>query len=110
MTEPVMNPWTIIGWTLIAVAIAWTLRMFVREASAFLWALRAVRISLKTPPEKGQKWILNSALNFVVTNVSESEVSGRAETRHGRSTASITFTADEWRAMVSTARAVLVQK
>lgn len=105
-----MNPWTIIGWTLIAGAIAWALRSIVREARALLWAIRAVRVSLKTPPEKGQKWILNGTLNFVITSVSESDVSGRAETRHGRSTASRTFTADEWRTMVSTARAVLVQE
>ena len=105
-----MNPWTIIGWTLIAVAIAWALRMFVREVRAFLLALRMFRTSLKTPPEKGQKWILGGELNFVITSVSESDVSGRTETRHGRSTASRTFTADEWRAMVSTARAVLVQE
>ena len=104
-----MNPWTIIGWTLIAVAIAWALRMFVREVRAFLLVLRMFRASLKTPPEKGQKWILNSTLNFVITSVSESEVSGHAETRHG-GTASRTFTADEWRAMVSTACAVLVQE
>ena len=105
-----MNPWTIIGWTLTAIAIAWALRTFVREVRAFLLALRMFRTSLKTPPEKGQKWILGGELNFVITSVSESEVSGRAEMRHGRSTASRTFTADEWRAMVSTARAVLVQE
>ena len=105
-----MNPWTIIGWTLIAVAIAWALRTFVREVRAFLRALHAFRTSLKTPPAKGQKWILNGTLNFVITSVSESEVSGRTETRHGSSTASRTFPADEWRAMVSTARAVLVQE
>ena len=104
-----MNPWNIIGWTLIAVAIAWALRMCVREVRAFLFALRAFRTSLRTPPEKGQTWILNGTLDFVITSVSESEVSGRAETRHG-STASRTFTADEWRAMVSTARAVLVRE
>lgn len=105
-----MNPWTIIGWTLIAVAIAWALRMFVREVRVFLLAPRMFRASLKTPPEKGQKWILNSTLNFVITSVSESEVSGHAEALRGTSAASRTFTVDEWRAMVSTARAVLVQE
>jgi hypothetical protein len=105
-----MNPWTIIGWTLIAVAIAWALRMFVREVRAFLRAIHAFRTSLKTPPAKGQTWILNGTLNFVITNVSESGIQGRAETRHGGSTAWRTFTADEWRAMVSTGRAVLVEE
>ena len=105
-----MNPWTIIGWTLIAGVLLIAAGRLWNYLSGFVELVQILIVSIKTPPEEGQEWILNGELRFVITDVSDSEISGRVETLQGRGATWKTITADEWRAMVSTARAVLVQE
>ena len=65
--------------------------------------IRLIVASVKTPPAKGQVWLLNGKTEFAITEVTDNGVTGRASP-----TATRTFTMDEWRALLKAGRALLV--
>ena len=97
-----MNPWTIIGWTLIAAALLIAARRIWNYLSNVATLIRLIVASVKTPPAKGQVWLLNGKTEFAITEVADNSVTGRA------SLVSRTFTMDEWRALLKAGRALLV--
>ena len=97
-----MNPWTIIGWTLIAAALLIAARRIWTYLSNVATLIRLIVASVKTPPAKGQVWLLNGKTEFTITEVTGDSVTGRA------SLVSRTFTMDEWGALLKAGRALLV--
>jgi hypothetical protein len=57
-----VNPWTIIGWTLIALAALFLLYRLGRGALLLLGMYLMRRRALQTPPRAGQTWIQNGTL------------------------------------------------
>jgi len=97
-----VNPWTIIGWTLIAAAILVAARRLWTYLINVATLVRLMVASVKTPPAKGQVWLLNGKTEFTITEVTGDGVTGRA------SLVTRTFTMDEWAALLKAGRALLV--
>jgi hypothetical protein len=97
-----VNPWTIIGWTLIAAAILVAARRLWTYLINVATLVRLMVASVKTPPANGQVWLLNGKTEFTITEVSDNGVTGRA------SLVTRTFTMDEWAALLKAGRALLV--